>query len=119
RRFHRFMSAGLATDRPWHSRIAWFASDRVIPTLATSRADRMNRWKIKDVEAHCLCVVHARQAIPEGRSAIPVALRRARKKFIPRAEQRYRPIDHDMGNRLILRGIRAIRVGGHKYFQLT
>src|SRR6478752_1514005 len=113
------MSAGLATDRPWHSRIAWFASDRVIPTLATSRADRMNRWKIKDVEPHRVCVVHARQAIPEGRSSIPVALCRAREKFIPGTEPPHWAIDHYMGNRLILRGIRTIRVGRHKYFQLT
>src|SRR4051794_26312386 len=113
------MSAGLAADRPRHSRIAWFASDRVIPTLATSCADRMNRWKIKDVEAHCLCVVHTRQAIPEGRSALPVALCRAREKFIPGAEQSHLAIDHDMGNGLVLRGVRAIRIGRHKNFQLT
>src|SRR6478672_11689962 len=103
------MSAVLAADRPWHSRIALFASNRVIPTFATSRANGMNRWKIKDVEAHCLCVVHTRQAIPEGRSALSVALCRARKKFIPGAEQRHLAIDHDMGNWLVLRGVRAIR----------
>src|SRR6516162_3852617 len=107
------MSAGLAADRPRHSWIAWFARDRVIATLAISPADRMNRRKINDVEPHCLCVVHARQAIPESRSAIPMALCRAREKFIPRAKQCRGAIDDDMGNRLVLRGIGAVRVGPH------
>src|SRR6516225_5363844 len=113
------MSAGLAADRPWHSRIAWFASHRVIATLPISRTDWMNRWKIDNVESHCLCVIDARQAIPESRSYIAAALCGARKKFIPRAEQCRRAIDHDMGNRLVLRGIGAVRVGRHQDFQFT
>src|SRR5881394_3673622 len=107
------MSAGLAADRPWHSRIAWFASDRVIATLAISPTDRVNGRKINDVEPHFLGVVHARQATPKSRSAIAAALCRPREKFIPRAEQCNRAIDDDLGNRLILRGIGAIRVGCH------
>src|SRR5438874_1607985 len=93
------MSARLAADRPWHSRIAWFASDRVIATLAISQTNRMNRRKINDVEPHCLGVVHARQATPKSRSAIAAALCRAREKFIPCAEQCNLAIDHDLGNR--------------------
>src|SRR3954453_21761156 len=107
------MSAGLAADRPWHSRVAWFASDRVIATPAISPTDWVNGRKINDVESHCIRLIHTRQAIPKSRSAIAAALCRAREKFIPRAEQCNLAIDHDLGNRLILRGIGAIRVGCH------
>src|SRR4029078_6393027 len=113
------MSAGLAADPPRHSRIAWFASNRVVSTLAISPTDRMNRWKIKHVEPTFLCVLSARPTIPEARSSIPIALCGSREKFIPRGEHCDWPINHDAGNGLVLRGIRAIRISRYQYFQLT
>ena len=68
------MPASLPADRPRHSRIARFTTDRVIPTLSIRLTDWMNRRKIEDVESHCLCILHARQAITEGRSMIAAAL---------------------------------------------
>src|SRR5215472_16486121 len=113
------MSAGIAADRPWHSRIAWFASNRIIPTLAISPTDRMNRREINDVEPHSLCIVHARQAIPESRSSIAVALCGAREEFIPRTEQRSRAVDYDTGSWLILGGVGPVGAGRHQHFQFT
>src|SRR5262245_39699612 len=107
------MSACLAADCPWHARIAWLASDRIIPPLAIGLTNRMNRRKIKDVESHCLCVVHARQTIPESRSAIAAAFCRSREKFIPRAEECRLAIDYDLRNWPVLGSIGAVRVGRH------
>src|SRR5262249_3263221 len=107
------MSAGVAADRPRHSRIAWFVSDRVVATLAISRTDRMNRWEINDVEPHSLCVVHARQAIPERRSSIAEALCGPREEFIPCTEQCRRAVDYDTKSRFILGGVGPVGVGRH------
>src|SRR6516225_5013230 len=111
------MAAGVAADRPGHSRIAWFASDRVIATLAISSSNRMNRWEINDVEPHSLCIVYARQAIAESRSSIAVALCGAREEFIPCTEQCRRAVDYDTGSRLILGGVGPVGVGRHQHFQ--
>src|SRR4030095_12316161 len=113
------MSAGVAADCPRHSRIAWFASNRVVATLAISPTDRMNRWEINDVESHSLCVIHARQAIPESRSSIAVALCGAREEFIPCTEQCRRAVDYDTGSRLILGGVGPVGGGRHQDFQFT
>src|ERR1044071_4043340 len=113
------MSAGIAADRPRHSWIAWFGSDRVVATLAISLTDRMNRWEINDVEPHSLCIIHARQAIPESRSSIAVALCAAREEFIPCTEQCRRAVDYDTGSRLILGRVSPVGVGRHQHFQFT
>src|ERR1044072_357207 len=96
-----------------HSRLAWFASDRVVSPLSVSPTDWMNWRKIDHVEPHRFCVVHAGQAITESRSTIALTLCRAREKFIPRAEHCRETSDHYTGNRRLLRGIGTVRVGRH------
>ena len=119
RRLDRFVSAGFAADRPRHTGIARFAGDRIVPAFAIGVPDGMNRWKINHVESHRLRVVHARQTIAESRSAIGAAFRRARKKFIPRAEQRRRTIHYHSRRWIVLRRVGAIRICRHQHLQLA
>src|SRR5262245_66654106 len=105
RRLHRLVSSSLAADRPRHAGIARLACDCVVPSFAMGMTNRMNRRKIDDVEPHRFHVVDTRKTIAENRSPITVAFCRARKKFIPRAEQGSPAIYHNPGNRVILSGI--------------
>jgi hypothetical protein len=73
RRLDRLVSADLAADRPRHSRIARLGRGRIVPSLAVGVTNRVNRWKINNVEPHCLCVVQPRQTIAKSRSAIGAA----------------------------------------------
>jgi hypothetical protein len=118
RRLERPVSARLAANRPWHTRIVRFAGERVVPSFAIRVTNGMNRRKINDVETHRLCIVDPRQTIAQSRTAIAAAFCRARKKFVPSPEQRRLSINNDLGSGGILRRVGAVRIGCHQHLQL-
>src|SRR5579885_3508006 len=83
-RMDRGVSAFFRSDCPRAAYVLGLSGNGIVFALARRVADRMDGWKVENVEAHGSYVRQPRLAIPQG--SVPVLLSRARsrKKFVPR-----------------------------------
>src|SRR4030088_2357143 len=90
------MPAKFASDRVRNPGIVRLARHRIVLALSFGESDRVNRRKIDYVESHRLGVIDARKAIPEFGTFTATAFGGSWKKFIPRGELCFRPIDRNL-----------------------
>ena len=97
----RIMPALVAADRVRAAGVAGGGVKRVIAPLAVLLADRMDRRKIKDVEAHLANIGKARDHIVERAVPIDISGLRARKQLVPAREFGLRPFDLQRQRRML------------------
>src|SRR5947208_12934463 len=82
-------------------------------------SNRVNGWKINDIETHCPGVVDPWQTISKRRSTVAAAFRGAREKFIPCPGLRRWTIYNDARSWCILCRAGAVRVSRHQHLELS
>ena len=104
-RVHRVMPARLGADRPRGARVVRAGSQCVVRPLAEGVADRVDRGKVHDVEAHCRDSRKARGSSAEGPGAWGVerGALGAGEELVPRAVEGTSPF-HAHGIRAVPRG---------------
>src|SRR5688572_18099151 len=89
------MATFLGADGPRTAGILSTWRERIVGSLATFAADRMNGRQVNDVEAHLFDVWQHRFAITERPVRLGVRPRGARKELVPSSESCEDRIDDD------------------------
>src|SRR5688500_8522452 len=94
-RLDRQMAACVRSDGPRAARISRLGGQRVVAPLAMRPADRMDRRKVDDVEAHRGDVHQPRLGLAESGAARWIRRARPRKHLVPRSEAGTYWVDRD------------------------